>query len=205
METGLYLVFVAVSIAVIVVPGPSILLIVSNSVQFGTVPGFYTVAGISAAMLIQLAVAIAGLTSFVVNLATGLSVIQWLGIAYLAGLGIRRLWRATEADVNTTPEIQPHGSAFAAGFLVSLTNPTTLLFFVAFFPQFLTDAMSPLPQLVLMSTTFWALALIFDTAYAGVSARISNALQDPRRAVMRSRLSGAIMLAAAVALIFARL
>jgi threonine/homoserine/homoserine lactone efflux protein len=205
VETSLYLAFIGVSIAVIVIPGPSILLIVSNSLQFGTVPGLYTVAGISVAMLIQLAVVLVGLTSLVANLAQGLGVIQWLGITYLGYLGFRRLWQAAPSDMLDTSEVRRYGSAFAEGFLVSLTNPTTLLFFIAFFPQFLSATISPVPQLVLMSVTFWGLALFFDVAYAGLSARISHVLRDPKRAVIRSRLSGAIMLAAAVALVLARI
>jgi len=204
MESTLYLVFVGVSIAVIVIPGPSILLIVSNSLQFGAGSGVVTVAGTSAAMLIQLGVAVAGLTSLVTVVSQGLNAMRWLGIAYLVYLGIRRWRSSVPIGAFETVTGRRNRSAFLEGFLVSLTNPTTMLFFIAFFPQFMNDAAPPARQLLTMSVTFWALALCFDLSYAGLAARIGHALQDPRRALMRNRLSGAILVAAAAALALAR-
>jgi len=204
MESSLYLVFVGVSIAVIVIPGPSILLIVSNGLQFGAGSGVATVAGTSAAMLIQLGVAMAGLTSLATIVSDGLGVARWLGIAYLCYLGMRR-WQCTvPVGAFEIPAARRNRSAFLEGFLVSLANPTTMLFFIAFFPQFMNDAAPPVRQLLTMSVTFWALALCFDLTYAGLAARIGHALQDPRRALMRNRLSGAILVVAAAALALAR-
>ena len=76
----------------IVIPGPSILLIVANVLRDGTRTGLYTVAGISVAMAIQLAIAVAGLTSLITRLAAGQRVIRWVGLAYLAYLGLQS-WR----------------------------------------------------------------------------------------------------------------
>lgn len=204
VEPNTYLVFVALSTAVIVVPGPSILLIVSNTLQLGFRGGLSSVIGISVAMAIQLAIAVMGITSLVALLAPWLAVLRWLGIAYLAWLGIGR-WRSVVpiGAFELTPR-RRYGSAFGEGFLVSLTNPTTMLFFIAFFPQFLTNTAPAGRQLILMSTTFWALALVFDVAYAYVSAWIGHTLQDPKWAVLRNRLSGAIMVLAALALALVR-
>lgn len=204
MEISLYLAFVGVSTAVIVIPGPSVLLIVSNGLQRGARAGFSTALGVSAAMLIQLAVALAGLTSLVAFLSRALGVVRWLGIVYLAWLGVRRWLAAGPVGRFGDPEIRREGSAFTQGFLVSLTNPTTMVFFVAFFPQFLADAAPAGPQLVYMAATFWILALLLDLGYAALSGRIGGAFQDPARAATRNRLSGAIMIAAAVALALAR-
>ena len=200
METNLYIAFVGVSIAVIVIPGPSILLIVSNSLQDGAVAGFYTVAGVSAAMLFQLGIAMAGLTSVVMALEHGLTVLRWVGILYLFYLGVQR-WRCLEPMGRFNPaRPRRRGPAFTEGFIVALTNPTTLLFFIAFFPQFLSSASAPGPQLWLMAITFWVLALLFDVGYAGLSARVGQTLQEHRWVRLRNRLSGGIMVGAAAAL-----
>ena len=204
MNSGVYFAFIAVATAVIVIPGPSVLLIVANALQNGARVGFFTVAGTSIAMAIQLAIAVAGLTSLVTQLAAGQRLIRWVGIAYLAWLGIRR-WRGAGTD-STAAARRPHrGSAFGEGFLVSLTNPTTMLFFLAFFPQFLTGTVPPETELALMAMTFWLLALGFDCAYAALAARIGKALHESRWAVVRDRTAGLILLVAALALALARI
>lgn len=205
MSGGVYFAFIAVSTAVIVIPGPSILLIVANALRGGTRAGLYTVAGTSIAMAIQLAIAVAGLTSLITQLAAGQRVIRWVGIAYLAWLGIRR-WRSAGTQPAADAAQRPRqGTAFGEGFLVSLTNPTTMLFFVAFFPQFLTGDASPQTELAVMATTFWILALGFDCAYAALAARIGKALHEPRWGALRDRAAGMILLAAALALALARI
>jgi len=202
---GVYFAFIGVSTAVIVIPGPSILLIVANALKCGSRAGLITVAGTSTAMAIQLTIAVAGLTSLITQLAIAQRLVRWVGIAYLAWLGIQR-WRsagmAAAPGITTTPH---QGSAFGAGFLVSLTNPTTMLFFVAFFPQFLTGTVSPQTELALMAVTFWILALGFDCAYAALAGSIGRALHDPRWGVIRDRAAGVILLVAALALALARI
>ncbi|UCG72979.1 MAG: LysE family translocator [Chromatiales bacterium] len=204
MSGGALFAFIAVSTAVIVIPGPSILLIVATALRDGIRAGFFTVAGISAAMVIQLAIAVAGLTSLITQVAVGQRLIRWVGIAYLTWLGIRR-WRGAGAQPAAGVAPRPRqGTAFGEGFLVSLTNPTTMLFFVAFFPQFLTGTVSPQAELVLMALTFWLLALGFDCAYAALAAKIGKALHETRSSVIRDRAAGVILLVAALALALAR-
>ena len=198
METNIYLTFLGLAVAVIVIPGPSILLIVSNSLKLGRISGLYTVAGTSTAMLLQLGVAVLVLTSLISFRAQDLNAIRWLGIAYLCYLGIKR-WRS--AAVGDSPEKsgrRQYQSAFAEGFFVSLINPTTMAFFVAFFPQFLNADDSLLEQLLLMSAVFWLLALPFDISYALLAGRMGKALQSPTGIIIRNRCSGAVILAAAV-------
>jgi len=200
METELLLAFVGVSIAVIVIPGPSILLIVSNSLQHGTTAGLVTVAGVSAAMLVQLTVVLAGLTSVAASLNWGLAAIRWFGIIYLLYLGFSR-WRSpSPGGLFEAASSREYGSAFAEGCVVALTNPTTLLFFVAFFPQFLSAAAPPGTQLMLMAIVFWLLALFFDVVYAVFAAGIGASLQQSRWVRLRNRLAGSFMLVAAVVL-----
>jgi homoserine/homoserine lactone efflux protein len=205
METNLLVAFVGVSIAVIMIPGPSILLIVSNSLQHGTVAGLFTVAGVSAAMFVQLAIVLAGLSSVMAALDQALLVIRWLGILYLAYLGISRWRRSLAGGLFDAPSSREYGSAFAEGCVVALTNPTTLLFFIAVFPQFIDVSVPPAPQFLQMAMVFWLLALLFDIGYATLAARIGATLQQAHWVRLRNRLAGAVMLAAAAALAIANL
>ena len=197
-----YLAYLAVSAALILAPGPSILLIVSNSLAGGTRRGLTTVAGTSAAMVIQLGVAGGGVTSLMLLLAGWLGYLQWAGIAYLCWLGVQT-WR-NAGGTESQPVAARARSAFGQGFLVSLTNPTTLLFFAAFLPQFVNPASAAGPQALLLCATFWAMALVFDSGYAILAGRVRGLFDRPGRARLRSRISGAIMLAAGVGLAIAR-
>ena len=165
MEPRVFLAFVGIATAVIVIPGPSVLLIVSNSLRFGVRAGLLSVVGISAAMSVQLAVGVAGITSLVFLLADWVEAICWVGIVYLGYLGVVR-WRTADTQGASANALGQRGSSsLAQGFLVALTNPTTMTFFVAFFPQFLDMHKSATSQLLTMSLTFWVLAAVIDLAY----------------------------------------
>ena len=199
MQTNIYFAFIGISIAVLVFPGPSILLIVANGLQRGTLAGLYTVAGGIVAMLVQLAVALAGLTSLVTLVDDGFNYVRWAGVFYLLYLGIQR-WRgaANEPVVRSRAAVS-YRSVLIEGFIVALTNPGTMLFFVAFFPQFLSNDAAAGPQLLLMAATFMLLTVLVDSSYALLSARIGRQLHDPHRAGARNRVSGAILIIAACA------
>jgi threonine/homoserine/homoserine lactone efflux protein len=181
------------------------MLIVANALRGGVRTGLLTVGGTSLAMAIQLGVAILGLTSLVTRLAVGQATVRWVGVAVLAYLGVRNLRSMTGVEKDMQPSKLRGGSSFVQGFLVSLTNPTTMLFFVAFFPQFLSGAGSPGEELILLGVSFWLMALVFDCAYASLAARIGRSMQDPRLAVIRNRIAGGILLIAALTLALARI
>jgi threonine/homoserine/homoserine lactone efflux protein len=203
MPTDSYLAYLGVSAALILAPGPSILLIVSNSIAGGARRGLATVAGTSAAMMIQLAVAGGGVTSLMLVLSAWLGYLQWAGIAYLCWLGLKSWRDAGGATVAVAGP--PAGSAFGQGFVVSLTNPTTLLFFAAFLPQFVDPARSAGLQTLVLCASFWAMALVFDSGYAVLAGRVRGLFDKPGRERLRERISSAIMLAAGVGLAMARL
>ncbi len=135
MSPALFGAFVGATAILMVIPGPNVALIVANSLAFGARAGFMTVAGTSAAMVVQLAVAALGVTALLGALAQAFEILRWLGVAYLVRLGIRA-WRALADDLGKTRAVSP-GKIFGRGFLVSLTNPKTLAFYAAFLPQFL--------------------------------------------------------------------
>jgi homoserine/homoserine lactone efflux protein len=203
MHFNVYIAFIGISIGVLVFPGPSILLIIANSLQRGIVAGLYTVAGGIVAMLVQLAVALAGLTSLASAFDAGFDYVRWAGAVYLLYLGVRR-WRGITQDVVVRSRaIRNYRSVLLEGFIVALTNPGTMLFFVAFFPQFLNREAAAGSQLLLMAATFMVLTLVVDSSYAVFSARIGRRLHDPGRVTARNRVSGVLLMVAAVALAFA--
>jgi homoserine/homoserine lactone efflux protein len=202
MSFQLYLAFVAAATALILIPGPNVALIVANSLAHGGRQGLWTVAGTSSAMLIQLALTVFGLTAVLSLLADAFETLRWLGVAYLVYLGLRT-WRAPTVDLTKTkPQSCSARSAYLRGFLVSLTNPKTLLFFGAFLPQFISAHVDPTRQLVLLAGTFLTLAMLLDSGWALMAHQFRGALAS--KGALRNRLTGGLLMGAGLGLAFAR-
>jgi homoserine/homoserine lactone efflux protein len=127
MSPALFSAFVGATAILMLIPGPNVALIVANSLTFGARAGLVTVAGTSAAMVVQLTIAALGVTALLGALAQAFEILRWIGVAYLVWLGVRA-WRAPGKDLGQTRAVSPR-KTFGRGFLVSLTNPKTLAFY----------------------------------------------------------------------------
>lgn len=155
-ESTVFLSFIAVSLMVIVVPGPNVVLIVSTALLKGKLTGLQTMLGTLLAMAIQLMIAAKGTVWLSNVLAEFFIYVKWMGALYLIYLGINQLRLAMQTS-QSEPEISWKGTFFR-GFLVGLTNPKTILFFGAFLPQFTTASLSIEYQITILSITFLLLA-----------------------------------------------
>lgn len=203
MNVNMYIAFVAAAGLLIAVPGPNIMLIVSNSLSQGKRLGFYTVVGTSVAMLIQLGIAVAGLTTAMRFMSAWFEGLRWLGVAYLLYLGWRQ-W--TGKDQNSESAARPASSklGFWQGFLVSLTNPKTMLFFAAFLPQFADTSLPLQNQLILLAATFWCMAIVIDSSYMLLAGQLKPLLDKADSATLRGRISGVFLFAAGIGLALIR-
>jgi len=201
MHLSLYLGFVIASTILITIPGPNVSLIVANSIAYGTRYGLLTVAGTSSAIVVQLALTTLGLAATLDVLAGWFEWIRWIGVAYLLYLGVRQ-WVAAPVDLTRTkPQPRSFRAIALRGFLISLTNPKTLLFYGAFFPQFLSPDAPIAPQIVLLCLTFLVIAAGFDSAWALLAGRVRGVLAIRGR--LRNRLSGGFLLGAGIGLALA--
>lgn len=190
MELPLFITFVFASIALIVMPGPNVLVVVSTSISHGAKKGLQTVLGTSSAMVLQLTFTALSTSWLVATLVSGLFWLKWLGVAYLIYLGVTHLYRFFKNNTETsTPRFL---GTYSRGFFVSLTNPKTLLFFGAFLPQFVSPDGDYLQQIAILSLTFLLLASIIDVLYALLAARVSVYLQSIKYRRLQSGLSGLI-------------
>ncbi len=201
MHLDLYLGFVLASVILILIPGPNVSLIVANSVAHGTRYGLLTVAGTSSAIVVQLALTSLGLTATLGMLASWFEWIRWVGVAYLLWLGIRQ-WMAAPVDLTRTrPQPRSFRAIALRGFLISLTNPKTLLFYGAFFPQFLVRDVPIGLQVAVLSLTFLAIAVGLDCGWALLAGRVRGVLA--MRGRLRNRLSGGCLIGAGIGLALA--
>lgn len=202
MNPHLYLAFLAASIALMLMPGPNVAFIVANSLARGVRCGLVTVAGTTTAMVVQLGLTALGLSAALTAFGQLLVWLRWIGVAYLVVLGLRA-WFAPPDDL-TAPAAKPVPlrSIYARGVLISLTNPKTLLFYGAFFPQFIDARQNVGLQIAVLSATFLLAAVVVDSSWAVMAAR-SRALLG-RCGRLRNRITGGLLVGAGLSLALLR-
>ncbi len=204
IETELYITFVLATILLILMPGPVVTLTVANALSYGTRQGLQTVIGTSTATVLLLLVGGLGMASAFTLLAQWFEWLRWLGAAYLVFLGIQ-MWRAK--PVSLGDDGHPAGdkkSIFWQGFMVSITNPKSILFYAAFFPQFINPALPTGPQLLTLSITFFVIATTLDSCYALLCGRLRPFLSNAKSGRVRNRITGSLMIGTGLALAFMR-
>lgn len=192
MSLSTYLAYVLACVVVVIVPGPTVTVIIANSLRDGTRAGFLNVAGTQAGLAAMLIVLALGLQVIVENIGHVFEWVRLAGAAYLVWLGIKLL-RSDGTLGRSEGQDRPGNSYFWQGFLVILSNPKALLFFGAFIPQFVDPAGNAILQTLLLGATFMAVATIFDGAYAVAAGRAKNMLA--RHNVRRIEIaSGSLMI-----------
>jgi threonine/homoserine/homoserine lactone efflux protein len=174
--------FVGAALLLLVVPGPSVLYIVTQSVSHGRRAGIVSVAGITTGTLVHIAAATVGLSALLASSAVAFDVVKYLGAAYLIAVGIRRLagWER-EADPQTR-DTRDLGRLYRQGIVVNTLNPKTALFFLAFLPQFVDAGRgTPWLQILALGLLFAALGFFSDGAWALVAGTLGERLRRSRR------------------------
>ncbi|MGE0211930.1 MAG: LysE family translocator [Parvibaculaceae bacterium] len=175
MSLSTYLAYVLACIVVVIVPGPTVTVIIANSLRNGSRAGFLNVAGTQAGLVVMLAILALGLQVVVENIGHVFEWVRLAGAAYLVWLGIKLL-RSDGSLGDASDRARPGNSYFWQGFLVILSNPKALLFFGAFIPQFIDPAGNAMLQTLLLGATFMAVATVFDGAYAVAAGRAKGML-----------------------------
>jgi threonine/homoserine/homoserine lactone efflux protein len=194
--------FAAASVALLLIPGPAVLYIVTQSAEQGRSAGLASVAGIHIGTLVHILAAAIGLSALILASAVAFSVVKFAGAAYLVYLGVRKLLERGSASDGEPPRA-PLRRVFARGAVVNVLNPKTALFFLAFLPQFVdTDRGAVWSQVVVLGLVFVALGLVSDSVYALVGDAVGSLLR--RRATAMRRVSGTIYIGLGAVAAFAR-
>ena len=193
-DAGRFAVFCVAALALLLVPGPAVLYVVTRSIQQGRRAGLVSVLGIHLGTLVHIAAATVGLSALVVSSATAFTVVKLAGAAYLIGLGLLTLFsRKTEAEVALGGERRLR-RVFAQGVVVNVLNPKTALFFLAFLPQFVDPHRGhPALQILILGLTFAVLGMITDSIWAIAAGSAGDVLRRSRRfALVQRYVSGSV-------------
>jgi len=202
MSLELYAAYLVACLIVVLVPGPTVTLILANSIRHGTRAGLANVLGTQVGLAVMIGVVGVGLTSLIEAMGHWFDWLRLAGAAYLIWLGWKMIRSAGIASA-TAPSRPPRGGFLLQGALVALSNPKTLVFFGAFFPQFIDPARDHGLQILIMGLTAMLFAAVSDSAYALAAGRARRALSAQRVRLM-SRVSGAFLVGGGMWLAFSR-
>ena len=179
MTLETYVAFCLAAAALAFVPGPTVTVIIANSLRHGASAGLMNVLGTQAGFLIWLAIAALGLGAAIEVMGVWFDVLRYAGAAYLVWLAIR-LFRSKGDLAVAVDRARPNGSFFLQGFIVIISNPKMLVLFGAMIPPFITPDGDPMRQILLLGGTFMVIALAGDTLYALLAGRAGAWLSRSR-------------------------
>lgn len=195
LPAGNLLAFVVASVLLILLPGPSVLFVLGRSIALGRAGGLLSVLGNALGMLPAIAAVALGLGAIVSESVVVFTIIKVVGAGYLVYLGIQairhRSARAVAVDITPRSRLRLVGE----GFVVGITNPKTIAFFVAVLPQFVDRGAGAVPlQLATLGLIFFALALVMDSIWALIAGTARDWFGRSPKRIERMSAGGGVMM-----------
>lgn len=200
MNYEIWLVFLMTVLAFMVTPGPSHLLMLSNSMTHGFRPSLATAVGDLTANALQMLAAGLGLAALLIASQGALAFVKWAGVCYLVWMGIR-MWRnagAVSSAVGTAPNAALK-TLWMQGFITSAANPKAVVFFAALFPQFIDPSQPFLQQFLILSVTYIAIDGTFLASYGAGAGWLASRLKGRATAAIH-RVGATFLIGAALLL-----
>lgn len=194
MPLDLWLAFVAASTALLLIPGPTVLLVLSYALSKGRSVAVASAAGVALGDLVAMTASLLGLGAVVLASATAFTVLKWIGAIYLMWLGLKLIRSAPKKGLTPARDFSAKG-VFGHAAAVTALNPKSIAFFIAFVPQFIRADAPLLPQFVILVATFVALAAINALAYALAADHLRRVIAKPSVLTWITRAGGATLIA----------
>lgn len=196
-----WMAFLAATIILLSIPGPTTILVISHAISHGRVAARATVTGVALGDLCAMTASVVGLGAVLSASATLFTIVKVAGAAYLIFLGIR-LWRADAGHLDLSDSLQPEtyrpGRIFLHSFAVTVLNTKSIVFFVAFLPQFIDANHALLPQFLAFGATFMVLSMTFSTTWSVLATAARRTISQPRVQRIVNRTGGSMMIGAGV-------
>lgn len=193
MDPQLWLAFILAYALLAAIPGPSVMMTVSQALAKGRLAAMTCIAGDLLGGIVMMSLAFAGIGSVLASSALAFQVMKWLGVAYLAWLGISQI-RAAHQPRQVAGQAAPRLATMRAGFLVGVLNPKAIGFYLAFLPQFIRQDLPHLPQLLVLGVSATLVTGLVLTAYALLADRLRGAVYGARARRRFGYAGGSVML-----------
>ena len=199
MTFATWLTFLAASGILVLIPGPTVLLVVSYALGQGWRTALPMAIGVALGDFTAMTLSMLGLGALLAASGTVFTMLKWIGAAYLVWLGIK-LWRAG-GTLDAAPRTDAVSSLRMLGhaWLVTALNPKSITFFVAFLPAFLDPRADFLSQMLVFETTFLVLAFVNAITYTLVASRARSLMRNPRAVGIVNRVGGSLLIGAGIA------
>ena len=201
MDLSVWITYLIATIILSVSPGPGVFSSISSGLNHGLRVGIWNSIGMQAASLIVVGIVSLGLGAILLASESLISLVKWLGVAYLVYLGIVT-WRAPVRGFEPAPGDRAGGAreVFMRGFFVNLTNPKGIIFFAAILPQFIDVGRPQWPQYAILAATTLAVDTVTMAGYTALAAKVLRVMREPSRLRWMNRGLGGAFVAAGVAL-----
>lgn len=198
MPFDVWVSYALLHLLVCLIPGPMVLVVVSEGLSGGLRRSAATIAGILIVNATYLVLAALGVGATLLAFPTLFSVLRWVGIVYLLWLA-RQLWTAVPGDASRTPSdtLREARTSFLRGLVVQFANPGALLFFLALLPQFISPALPVGVQFAILGLTSIAIEALVLLAYGGGVARAAAFLRRPAAFMAFNRVAAGLLVVAA--------
>lgn len=195
MPLELWLTFVAASTALLLIPGPTVLLVLSYALSQGRRVAVASASGVAFGDFVAMSLSLAGLGALVMASATLFTILKWIGAVYLVWLGIKLIRSTPASGLPLTPDVTEARGVFAHTALVTALNPKSIAFFIAFVPQFITPTAPLGPQFAILIATFVGLAAFNAFVYALAADRLRGWIGKASVITWLTRAGGAALIA----------
>lgn len=197
MELSTWLLFLSIALVAIISPGPAVLLSVTNSLTHGFTKSVFSSLGNITGIFVVSGAAALGLGAVLQASTLLFTILKSFGAVYLIYLGIRQ-WRSKhnifEKSIESSKNNQGKYKSFVQGILVAMSNPKAILFFTAFFPQFIDLSKPVMIQFIILTTTFMFFSFLVLVIYALSAHSAKGWFAKRERAVWLNRVSGTIFI-----------
>ena len=194
MTLPLYLAFIAAAVFLLLIPGPTVLMVVGYGLAEGRRNNWPLVIGVALGDAVALICSVAGLGAVLAASASAFTILKYIGAVYLVYLGVGMI-RSRAAAAPKLSAASPR-KKFAHAFAVTAVNPKCILFFVAFLPQFISHDAPAAPQLLLLGVTFVILSALNAATFSFLSGTAGSRIQDPRFMRKLKGAGGSVMIGA---------
>ena len=193
MSFDLWLAFVAASTLLLLIPGPTVLLVLSYALSKGRSVAVASAAGVAMGDFVAMTASLLGLGALVLASATAFTVLKWIGAVYLVWLGIKLIRSAPKEGLAPAREVEARG-VFGHTATVTALNPKSIAFFIAFVPQFIDPQTALMPQFAILIATFVSLAAVNALAYALLADRLRQMIARPGILAWLTRAGGVTLI-----------
>lgn len=202
MNWQAYWVFVITETTLCFVPGPAVLLVLSQALRLGTRKAVWSILGILAANTVYFVLSGTGIGAILTASYTLFFAVKWIGVVYLLWLGLGTfLGKSHQLALPTAAASAPYGrsrSLLGGGFVLQMSNPKALIFFSALLPQFINPHAPVWPQVAILAITSVVIEFVVQLFYAALAGRATTLATQPRFAAITNRVSGTMLMAAGI-------